>query len=459
MASQQRLKDFYIGQDVAGVPKPALVLDAAIIRRHCETMIRTVRELDVGFRAHVKSHKTSEIAEMQIGDKALDGNFIASTVLEMESLVPLLKKLQAEGRRVNVLYGIPLVPSQVVRLAKIALEIGRDSISVMIDHPDQVDYLPQYSAITKFAVSVFVKVDSGYHRAGLPPAALNKEGLLEKLANSEKQGHVKLLGVYSHSSLSYAGTTPQEAMKHLINEIDSCKEAVTLHSDFFLQKQLVISVGATPQALSSQNLLQKGEVGPEIRTLRDILRAPFGSDIDAKVKVELHAGVYPLLDMQQLSTKASMQLKTPEEEIAVSVLAEVCSVYNDGERSQPEALVAAGTLALGREPCPSYPGWAKLSSWRQSPSKSQSCLIVERISQEHSVVAWEDKEANSLSVPLSVGQVVKLYPNHACVATSFYNFYFVVDSDLDADAAKIVDVWVRARGSDLTDPLTLLRVQ
>jgi hypothetical protein len=54
---------------------------------------------------------------------------------------------------------------------------------------------------------------------------------------------------------------------------------------------------------------------------------------------------------------------------------------------------------------------------------------------------------------------VKLYPNHACVATSFYNFYFVVDSDLDADAAKIVDVWVRARGSDLTDPLTLLRVQ
>jgi hypothetical protein len=61
MASQQRLKDFYIGQDVAGVPKPALVLDAAIIRRHCETMIRTVRELDVGFRAHFKSHKVSPV--------------------------------------------------------------------------------------------------------------------------------------------------------------------------------------------------------------------------------------------------------------------------------------------------------------------------------------------------------------------------------------------------------------
>lgn len=61
MASHEELKDFYVGQDVGGVPKPALVLDAAIIRRHCETMIRTVRELDVGFRAHVKSHKVSPV--------------------------------------------------------------------------------------------------------------------------------------------------------------------------------------------------------------------------------------------------------------------------------------------------------------------------------------------------------------------------------------------------------------
>lgn len=61
MASQQELKDFYVGQDVVGVPKPALVLDAAIIRRHCKTMIRTLGVLEVGFRAHFKSHKVSTV--------------------------------------------------------------------------------------------------------------------------------------------------------------------------------------------------------------------------------------------------------------------------------------------------------------------------------------------------------------------------------------------------------------
>lgn len=396
---------------------------------------------------------------MQVGDKALDGNFIASTILEIESLIPLLKKLKSEGRRVNVLYGIPLLPSHVVRLAKAALQLPEEGISIMIDHPDQVDYLHQFSAITGFAVSVFVKVDSGYHRAGLPPGALNKQGLLEKLAAFEEQGHVKLLGVYSHSSLSYAGTTPREAMKHLVDEIEACREAVQLHSQLFPQKQLVISVGATPQALSLQNISQETPSGSQERALRDLLRAPFASDLDSKVKVELHAGVYSLLDMQQLSTKASMQLKSPEEEIAVSVLAEVCSVYNEGERCQLEALIAAGTLALGREPCPSYPGWAKLSSWPSSPSYSSSRLIVERISQEHSIVAWEDKQANAAPVPLSVGQMVKLYPNHACIVTALYNFYFVVDSERDKDAGKIVDVWVRARGSDVTDSLSLSRSQ
>jgi D-serine deaminase-like pyridoxal phosphate-dependent protein len=54
---------------------------------------------------------------------------------------------------------------------------------------------------------------------------------------------------------------------------------------------------------------------------------------------------------------------------------------------------------------------------------------------------------------LRVGQVIKIYPNHACVTGAYYGWYFVVDSDLDGEAAKVVDVWVRARGCAITDPL------
>ncbi|RMZ46455.1 translation initiation inhibitor [Aspergillus flavus] len=195
-------------------------------------------------------------------------------------------------------------------------------------------------------------------------------------------GYAKLLGIYSHSSLSYAGTKPQEAMQHLIKEIEGCKEGLQRHLQFFPLKDLVISVGATTQALSSQFLLQDGYPDPELNTLRNLLANPFGNDLDAKVKIEIHAGVYPLLNMQQFSTNASIEMGRPEDDIAILVLAEVCSVCNDGERPRPEALLVARTLALGRPVSFTRP-------------------IVERISQEHSIVSWEEKQADSSGIPRS----------------------------------------------------------
>ncbi|KAJ6022895.1 uncharacterized protein N7446_013248 [Penicillium canescens] len=442
--SQAELQQFYIGKDIKDVPKPAAILDVAIIRRHCETMLQTVKTLNVGFRAHVKTHKTPEIAKLQIGNNPT-ANFIASTPLEIETMIPLLQSLQ-KARPTNILYGIPLIPSQIPRLAKIAKKLGPNSLSLMIDHPDQLPFLADFAREAGSPANIFVKVDTGYHRAGLPPSSLNKNGLLEKISAAEAAGTALLLGLYSHSSLSYNGSTPQIAMSHLIAEIRGCKDALESNAHLLLKekkRELVISVGATPQVVSSQNLLRHDSC-VEARELRSLLKDP-------NLNVELHAGVYAILDMQQVSTNAVAGLGGIEDEIALSVLAEVCSVYNDGERERAEALVAAGTLALGREPCGGYDGWGVVSSWRRG-GNGDGRLVVQRISQEHAIVAWEGGLGLE-KIPLRVGQVIKVYPNHACVTGAYYGWYFVVDSDLDGEAAKVVDVWVRARGCAITDPL------
>ncbi|KAJ5301691.1 hypothetical protein N7508_006554 [Penicillium antarcticum] len=59
LPTQAQLQQFYIGKGINEVPKPAAVLDVAIIRRHCETMLQTVKALNVGFRAHTKTHKVN----------------------------------------------------------------------------------------------------------------------------------------------------------------------------------------------------------------------------------------------------------------------------------------------------------------------------------------------------------------------------------------------------------------
>lgn len=360
-------------------------------------------------------------------------------MLEIEWLAPLFKDYKRQGRRFNILYGIPLVPSQATRLAAIARELGPGSITVMIDHPSQIEYLKAFQMTAGFPVHVFIKVDCGYHRAGLPPAMVNKNGLLKKLTEAEKEGYAVMLGVYSHNSLSYGGSTPDDAMEYLAAEIISCREAIKHNSHFLSGRELVISVGATPQVVSSNNLLGSSS-SLAAGKLKDLLHNPSESNIP--VKVELHAGVYPVLDIQQFSTNARESAGKLEEEVAISVLAEVCSLYNDGERSKPEALVAAGSLALGREPCKAYEGWGVVSDWKRKSGNSR--LIVERISQEHAILAWED--GGSSEIPLKVGQSVRIYPNHACVAGAMYGWYLVVDSSEDQDVSKVVDVWVRIGG-------------
>ncbi len=90
-------------------------------------------------------------------------------------------------------------------------------------------------------------------------------------------------------------------------------------------------------------------------------------------QLEVHAGVYPTLDLQQLATHARDASLLTHDDIAISVLAEVASVYPErGKDKTTEALINAGSLALGREPVQDeirlpgmlYRGWGILMPWK-----------------------------------------------------------------------------------------------
>ena len=106
-------------------------------------------------------------------------------------------------------------------------------------------------------------------------------------------------------------------------------------------KTITVSVGASPQVTAVENLMsQETASSKDAEHLRQTLqRVMTGRPNGLDTKLELHAGVYPILDIQQLSTNSRTNFGDYEEEIAISVVAEVCSVYNDGERRVPEALL------------------------------------------------------------------------------------------------------------------------
>ena len=343
---------------------------------------------------------------------------------------------------------------------------------MLVDHPSQLEVAPVFKRATGGPLQLFVKVDTGYHRAGLDFTTKAFGNLMHRIYSLEETGTVTLVGFYSHAGHSYGGSCESDAISLLTEEIEGLKKAVAqarvyrqryehsqTRSVSHSQPRYVLSVGATPTATSLQNIWSLSAQSSSTNTERLGLRAEalIKSLKASGLTLELHAGVYPFLDMQQLATKASpsaaVKSSTSQEstittaDVALTIMTEVASLY--GDRESPEALIAAGSLALGREPCKSYNGWGIVSAWgipSTSNAEGRSGWQVGRISQEHGILT-KDMKAISEPMELKIGQKVRIWPNHACIAGAGFGWYLVVDSSLPEDRHdEIVDVFVRWRG-------------
>ena len=118
--------------------------------------------------------------------------------------------------------------------------------------------------------------------------------LLDEILSMEGAGDLTFNGYYSHAGHSYDGNSPDDAMSMLKLEINVCKAAAShAPAHAFKEKSVVFSVGTSPTALSVQNL-QSGKVSSNAaRSLQEAMQLD-----QASFELELHAGVYPLLDMQ-----------------------------------------------------------------------------------------------------------------------------------------------------------------
>jgi hypothetical protein len=99
--SQSSLLSQYVGQHIRDLPTPAVILDRSKIKKHCAAMLSVCSALGVGFRPHIKTHKTLELAKLQVGEEG-PANFIVSTVVEAEGLSGFVGECQRGGREGSV---------------------------------------------------------------------------------------------------------------------------------------------------------------------------------------------------------------------------------------------------------------------------------------------------------------------------------------------------------------------
>ncbi|SMN18501.1 similar to Saccharomyces cerevisiae YGL196W DSD1 D-serine dehydratase (aka D-serine ammonia-lyase) [Maudiozyma saulgeensis] len=423
----------YRGYGVEELPTPSFLIVEDKFDKNCRHMLERVKELEretkvpIKFRAHIKTHKTAKGTLKQLGVGLIENpkdSIVVSTIKEATELLNYQDKIGKQYVK-DICFGLPAcVPGIIDQLNTLSGRV--QNLRIFVDNVEHLDNLVKFGRSTNDKKwSIFVKVDMGTHRAGLPTESEDFLELLKKLITPEVAEVADLYGFYAHAGHSYNVTNILDAHELLLYEIKAVNEAAKMFTRLNPKanaRNLTLSVGATPTSNSLR--------------VRDDL------EINEYIKdklvgtLEIHCGNYCLYDLQQLSTNCINDF-----ECSGYVLGTILSSYKE----RHEMLTNTGVMVLTRES--SKFNGNGLCVPINSILKDESYKIewyVDRISQEHGILrqhADKDerehpKDAAPLNPLLKLGQKIAIIPQHACIVMGQFPHYFVLDKD-----NKVSDVW------------------
>jgi D-serine deaminase-like pyridoxal phosphate-dependent protein len=359
---------------------PALLLDLPTLTRNCALMRTRALDSHVHFRPHVKTHKTREIASMQHGGNR--GAITVSTLAEAEFF--------ADGGFRDITYAVPIAPEKLGRAADLSQRVER--LALLVDSETARRAMEEFAASNGVVFDVFLKVDCGYHRAGVDPESPDSVRLATALARSET---IRFQGLLTHAGHSYHARDVEE-IRRVAAEESACltRFRALLASEGLGDTQR--SIGSTP-------------------TLSVVDRF---SDCD-----EVRPGNYVFYDAFQ-ATIGSCALS----DCAASVLTTVVGSYPERDT----LIVDAGALALSKDLGPDHIdpqfGYGVVCDLELRPL----AMTLLALSQEHGKIRSETH------VP--VGTQLRIIPNHSCLTAALFETYHLVDG------GKLVDAWKPVRG-------------
>ena len=369
------------------LPTPALVLDRTRMDANIARMRAALAPHGVPLRPHLKTAKSAEVALQLLSTP--HGPATVSTLKEAEAF--------ASVGVTDMIYAVGISADKLDRV--VALRRRGVDVALLLDSPEQAAEVADKARRSGESLPCWLEIDCDGHRGGLrcdDPAVVAVAGLLDR-------GGVPLRGVLTHAGESYNGSgAPDEIAAAAEGE----RRAAVCAAEAIRAAGLPcpgVSVGSTPTAL-------------------------FGRSFEGVT--EVRAGVFVFFDL----VMAGLGVCRPED-IAVSVLATVV-----GRRSDGSMIIDAGWTALSRD--------LGRSARDGAPAYGLVCDIegrllpgigVTALNQEHGIVGTCVSDG---TVPLRIGDRVRVLPNHACATVSQHDRYHV----LRTGSSEVEAIWPRFGG-------------
>jgi len=346
-----------------------------------------VQRLGVGFRPHLKTAKSMEVA-VRLMDGP-QGPVTVSTLKEAEQFA-------AEGVR-DILYAVGITPGKLERAA--SLRRNGVDLSLVLDSMEQARAVVAKSKELGSVFAVLIEVDCDGHRSGVKP----EDPTLLSIGRALHEGGASLRGVMTHAGGSY--DTPGETALTLAAERErdvAVRSAAALRAAGLPCP--IVSVGSTPTA-------------------------HFARDLTGVT--EIRAGVFVFFDLVMAGLRVCAI-----EDIAISVLATVIGHQHE----KGWTIVDAGWMAMSRDRGTATQvqdqGYGLICDIEGNPYPD---LILKQVNQEHGIIGHRDAAGEYPRLPL--GTLVRILPNHACATSAQHDRYQVVD-----ERRRVLATWSRFSG-------------
>lgn len=360
-------------------PTPYPVVSAPRLRANIQRMQALATHAGVRLRPHAKTHKSPVIARMQLEAGAV--GICCAKLGEAEVF--------ADHGIPDIRLPYPVNPSNADRVLAL---LDRVRLSCIVDDEEVARDWSSTMSRAGRTLEVLVKIDVGFHRCGMDPAA---PGLVERIGRIASLPGLSFRGLLSHAGHAYHAGSPYE-----LAAIAATETEIMLGLADRLRAAGVaveeVSVGSTPTAALAP-------------TQRGI--------------TEMRPGNYVFYDRTQVGLGAASFA-----DCALFIVASVVS------RPAPDrAILDCGSKTLtsdgarGFAPAPGH-GMVFMSADENQP---ETAIVIERLSEEHATCVVP------VDSPLRPGDRVRVLPNHACTVTNLMDSLVLADADGSMDQLPV----------------------
>lgn len=348
------------------ITKPTLLLDEMRCRRNIRDMFVKAQNNSVIFRPHFKTHQSREIGNW-FKEKGVDKITVSS--------LDMAEYFSEQWEDITVAF-----PVNILEIDTINSLAERISLNVLAESPEVVQFLVEH---LEYPVGFFIKIDVGYHRAGILANDHRMiDSILDRAARSEM---LSFQGFLTHAGHVYNCRSRKEILdvyKSSTSQLLGLKEKYL---------DALLSIGDTPNCSVVEDFSGIDEIRPGNFVFYDLMQYYIGS-----CRID---------------------------QIAVAMACPIVAIHE----SRNEIVIYGGGVHFSKERLEDDEFGTIYGRVAERRGETWGYLIpgmyVKSLSQEHGVVAVP----RARIADYAIGDVLFIIPVHSCLTANLMKRYITTE--------------------------------